>query len=46
MVSVGPWLEPLPVSMPLLDLTALLPQASEVGVLLVGPCLQAGGLWQ
>lgn len=31
MVSVGPWLEPLPVSMPLLGLTALLPRVSEVG---------------
>lgn len=32
MVSLGPWLEPLAVSMPLLDLTALLPQVSEVEV--------------
>lgn len=40
MVSLGPWLALLPASMPLLDLTALLPQVSELGVLLV---LQAGG---
>lgn len=42
MVSLAPWLELLPVSMPLLDLTALLPQVSGVGMLLVGPSLQAG----